>query len=82
MDASSSVAVPTDSSFESQVGLPKYGSNNSGGAFCGIPRDSQLLPWQGRTPLALSECRLVLFCNEDLFRDRKTPIELCVDSSK
>ncbi|KAH3847060.1 hypothetical protein DPMN_089372 [Dreissena polymorpha] len=64
MEASSSVAVPT-------VGLPKDGSNNIGGAICGIPRDTQLPPWQGRTPppLAPSECRLVLFCNEDLFRD-------------
>ncbi|KAH3712491.1 hypothetical protein DPMN_072195 [Dreissena polymorpha] len=43
MEASSSVAVPT-------VGLPKDGSNNIGGAICGIPRDTQLPPWQGRTP--------------------------------
>ncbi|KAH3883884.1 hypothetical protein DPMN_007852 [Dreissena polymorpha] len=70
-----------------QVGLPKDGSNNIGGAICGIPRDTQLPPWQGRTPpLAPSECRLVLFCNEDLFRDvlasKKTPIEFGFDSSK
>ncbi|KAH3710401.1 hypothetical protein DPMN_069880 [Dreissena polymorpha] len=32
------------------VGLPKDGSNNSGGAFCSIPRDSQFSPWQGRIP--------------------------------